>query len=55
MALRPEGSQLMSDASEHLFDKLLVCTLDRFSRQATEMLRAVQHIERLGITVEAIK
>ncbi|MBV9925634.1 MAG: recombinase family protein [Acidobacteria bacterium] len=54
LASRPEGSRLMSDASERKFDKLLVCTLDRLGRSATDVVRAVEHFERLGITVEAV-
>lgn len=54
MASRPEGSQLVSDASGKLFDKLLVCTLDRLGRSATDVAHAVKHFGRLGITIEAV-
>ena len=46
--------QLLRDAEEGCFQLIVVTTVDRFSRDAGEMLSAIENLERSGVAVVSI-
>lgn len=51
---RPEGSRMLQDARNGLFDTILVYRLDRFGRSARIILNGVYAFEQMGIKVKSM-
>jgi len=51
---RPEGSQILKDASQRKFDQLLVYKLDRLGRETRLILNAVAELEKHGVRIRSM-
>jgi len=51
---RPEGSRLMQDAQQGLFNQILVYRIDRLGRRLVALVEAVDRLEALGVTVKSM-
>ncbi len=54
LELRPDGSQILSDARGGKFDQLLVYKLDRLGRETRLILNAVAELEKLGVRIRSM-
>lgn len=54
MEQRPAGRRLLEDARQGQFDTVLIYRVDRLARSTLELLRCVQLLERLGVSVRSM-